>query len=299
MSDEGSKPENAKEARLKRIQEQPKEKRPSIGNFSQTYSIRGRALSDDEETKPVSDVESASASKSYSFQFDKGDKDGEQLKGIDDGHFDRTLYAKLTESVREQLDSVDEHLERVKNGTSSLQELASFIDTITIRQSAPVLEFDDIDSLQNFNLPLVRCSPGNKPVSTEAGNFVVFNNQTSLVSLEIAVSDPEKDEQGVILASSQTTHVIRTLLKAGHDDIFTFVSAAQSPYNNCVLTAKAADNTILFVDVSQNEVLFKVPLHNSETVRTVIAAGARGTYLAVAFDDFGVQVYDVVVCANF
>ena len=292
MSNEGSEVPNPKQARLKRIQDSHGA-RGSIGNFSQTYSVRGRALSDDESSKPMTFEESESETKSYSFQFEKGDKDQDPVKGGDDGGIDRTLYAKLTESVQEQLDSVDEQLERVKNGTSTVGDLGAFIDKIVIRQRSPVLEFDDIDGLKNYNLELVRFSPGSRPVSTEAGNTLVFNNQTNLVSIELSFTDAEKDEEGAIIAAGTTSHVIRSLLRARRDDIFTFVSAAQAPYTNCVLTATATDNTIQFIDVVKGEILFKVPVHNGQTVRTVIAASASASWLAVGFDDLGIQVYEV------
>lgn len=263
------------DARSERLESQEGQSSKSVSNFNACYKVKQVSNSSDEE-------EGNKPEECYSVNFENRGK-GVQNRKLSHSRFGQTkkgLYEALTERSKATLEHLEVNLlDKLERGVN-LPEVSSVYRELRLITSAPQMEFDDFDYLKNYTMGVTRYGMGSSCLSSTNSSAIIYNNLTNLAILTVDCVT--------------NNFTLKSLYTPKTDDMLVYLGLGSGTLEDCVITVGAKDQTLVFIDIPSESVLFRIPLdiENPELQISTVCTLSHHK-VVVIFEDWSIQVIEV------
>jgi len=247
----------------------------SVSNFNACYKVKQVSDSSDEEGPDRQE-------EYYSVNFENRGK-ATQNRKMSHSRFGKSktgLYDMLTDRSKATLETLEVNLlDKLERG-ENLPEITTVYNELRLMTSEPQMEFDDFDYLKNYTMGVTRYGMGSSVLSSTNHPVVIYNNLTNLV----------------ILTVDHTTknYTLKSLYTPKAEEILVYLGFGSGNLEDCVITAEAKSQNLVFIDIATENVLFKIPLElENPDLQISMITTINHQHVVVIMEDWTIYVIEI------
>jgi hypothetical protein len=263
------------DSRSDRLESQEGDGSKSVSNFNACYKVKQASDSSDEEDGKRSE-------EYYSVNFENRNKATQNRKMSHSrfGQSKQGLYEALTERSRTTLEKLEVNLLDKLDKGEHLPEVTAMCKELRLITSQPQMEFDDFDCLKNYTMGVTRYGMGSSLLSSNNHPVVIYNNLTNLAILTVDYATKN--------------YTLKSLYTPKAEEMLVYLGSGSGNLEDCVITIGAKDQTLVFIDITSESILFRIPLEMpGPDIQVSTVSTISHQQLVVVFEDWTVHVIEV------